>query len=103
MDKINSVLLSDQVAAHFELTTVSQLAVLIHKSPATIYCNISRGRLSSLPPIFRAPGSNKPLFVNVNQWIAGLIKYPTAPAPAQVKPKVGRPSHASRTSSGGAQ
>lgn len=105
MEKIHSQVLSSSVAARFELTTVAQLAVLIHKSTATIYCKISRDQLASLPPIFRAPGSNKPLFVNVDDWIGGHIEYPNqAPiqqAEGKPKPKCGRPSHASKKLNGG--
>lgn len=55
-----------------ELFTVQQLADFLHKNPATIYCDITR-RPQSLPPIFRAPGSGKPLFVNPQKWVVEIL------------------------------
>jgi len=54
-----------------ELFTVRQLAEFLKKKPSTIYSDITR-RPESLPPVFRAPGSSRPLFVNPQQWVAGL-------------------------------
>jgi hypothetical protein len=69
-----------------ELSTVLELAAFIKKKPATIYSDLVR-RPESLPPVVRVPGSRKPLFVNMRQWIMGLvaIQNPTA-LPAEKKP-----------------
>jgi hypothetical protein len=55
-----------------ELFTVQQLAEFLHKKTSTIYSDLTR-RPESLPPVFRAPGSSKPLFVNPKQWVADLM------------------------------
>ena len=55
-----------------ELFTIRQLAEFLHKKPSTIYSDLIR-RPESLPPIFRAPGSSRLLFVNPRQWVAELL------------------------------
>ena len=79
-----------------ELSTVNELAVFLKKKPSSIYADLSR-RPSSLPPVFRAPGSSKLLFVNIHQWAEDLmlkqgiaIPSSTPPIPTPIK-KRGRP------------
>lgn len=78
-----------------ELFTVQQLAEFIHKKPSSVYSDLSR-RPESLPPVFRAPGSSKPLFINPRQWVSDLVSSEMAPLTLKnsVKPKRGRPTNA---------
>jgi|GEM_PF-4108673 hypothetical protein len=87
--------------ATIELYTVAQLAAFLKKKPSTIYTNINR-KPECLPPIFYAPGSGRPLFVNPQQWVAGIVfpdlvnsQPPQALVIAPTK-KRGRPSNAEK-------
>lgn len=80
-----------------ELFSVTQLAAFFGQKPKTIYNNITL-RPESLPPIFRRPGSDRPLFVNPRQWVTEQIALQIAlqqrSAPAETPPvKRGRKSH----------
>lgn len=85
-----------------ELLTVGELARLLKKKPSTIYSDLVR-RPQSLPPVFRAPGSRRPLFVNARSWIlantAGFgvttpKEQPSLSLPPRKKP--GRPTNLER-------
>lgn len=57
-----------------ELLDVSQLAQILHKSPASIRSDASRNP-AALPPICRLPGNKRLLFrsADVHAWIAGHV------------------------------
>ncbi|WP_155122561.1 DNA-binding protein [Burkholderia ubonensis] len=42
-----------------ELLTLSQLCLLLHRKPATVYADIAAKRFDRLPPIVRLPGQRK--------------------------------------------
>jgi hypothetical protein len=56
------------------LLSVEQLAVVLHKSPASIRSDASR-KPSSLPPICRLPGTKRLLWrkQDVDTWVAEFI------------------------------
>lgn len=56
-----------------KLTTVEQLAQLIHKSPSTIRADLSRSP-ESLPPFVKLPGSVRVFFVDVDDWLNQAIE-----------------------------
>lgn len=69
-----------------ELLDVSQLAQILHKSPASIRSDASRNP-AALPPICRLPGNKRLLFrsADVHEWIAGHVSvYAAASAPDAV-------------------
>lgn len=97
-----------------QLFTVEETANFLKKSIASVYSDIHR-RPESLPPQFRAPGSRKVLFVDIEGWAKQIVgsallgatelttsKSRASPAAhtqqpaAQAKRKRGRPTHAEK-------
>jgi hypothetical protein len=76
--------MSDQVKSDFgiELVSVDQLAVLLHKSPASIRSDASRNPLT-LPPICRLPGNKRLLWrkEDVSDWFAKFVVQPVSVVP----------------------
>jgi hypothetical protein len=58
-----------------EILAVEQLALLLHKSPASIRSDASRNP-EALPPICRLPGTKRLLFrhVDVMEWLAHHVE-----------------------------
>lgn len=42
-----------------ELLTLSQLCLLLHRKPSTVYADIAAKRFDRLPPLVRLPGQRK--------------------------------------------
>lgn len=79
-----------------ELVSVDQLALLLHKSPASVRSDASRNP-ATLPPICRLPGNKRLLWrpEDVSAWFAKFVVQPeflVAPVHAMNAPKRrGRP------------
>jgi hypothetical protein len=60
---------------HDQILTVEQLAILIHKSPASIRSDASR-KPEVLPPICRLPGNKRLLWrsEDVFAWVAKFVQ-----------------------------
>lgn len=56
-----------------EFSTVQEYAVLVEKSPNTIYTDICTERVP-LPEIYRETPHSRPLFVNAKKWLADQVK-----------------------------
>lgn len=68
------------------ILAVEQLAILIHKSPASIRSDASRNP-SSLPPICRLPGNKRLLWrlQDVQAWLESFVERAPQPASLQIK------------------
>lgn len=68
--------MTEQVKSNsmLELVSVDQLAVLLHKSPASIRSDASRNP-STLPPICRLPGNKRLLWrsEDIAVWLARFV------------------------------
>ena len=67
------------------LLTVDQLARLLHKSPASIYSDVSRN-LKALPPICRLPGTKRLFWrpEDVTAWMARFVEHSPIQEPRAV-------------------